>query len=337
MTHDEHHEEYREYLREGARIEIGIPLAGGGIFRDWAIIRESAGDELLAQISRDVLPANVRVDEGFILDVSVWVKKDVYTCSGIVTEQVGEGKVLRIRLFGDFTLRERRQFFRSYLALNLRYCFIQESNRDNIRSDWERRKSLEQMRFQGYDDFVIAGQKARYTPTTTLEWHDLASTEVNLGGGGICINLPQPVQPEELVALELQIPLTPPRRVQAVAAVIHATPATRKGETVYRAGLQFLFLDERDCDLIFRHISVTQLAYLRKMAEKRDIDLPAPTALTEQARRQRLVREIVWGVVASLLASYLIWFVIQYQKHGSPNEIGQTYEKAIRQYRHEEK
>ena len=74
---EDYYASYREHLRQGMRIEIGIPLFGGGVFRDWAIIVESRADELQAQISRDMLPANVRVDIGFILDVSVWIKKEV--------------------------------------------------------------------------------------------------------------------------------------------------------------------------------------------------------------------------------------------------------------------
>jgi hypothetical protein len=334
MAKIDSYEEYRNYLRVDARIEIGIPLSGGGIFRDWATIRESAGDEILAQISRDVLPADVRIDEGAILDVSICIKKEVYTCSGIVTEKVREGAVLRIRIFGSFTLRERRQFFRSYLPMKLRYAVLERRDLEDVRSDWERRKDLEQMRFQGYDDFVIAGQKARYTSSIALEWRELPGSEVNLGGGGICIMLPQAVQPEEMVALEIHLPVTPPRQVQAIAEVIHASARTVQGAEKWRAGLQFLFLDERDRDLIFRHISVTQIAYLRKMAHTRGTDLLEPTVVTEQARRGRLVRQVVWSLVASLVACYLVWFLVQYQKD-TPNEIGQTYEKALRKYRNQ--
>lgn len=334
---DDQYAAYRDYLREGVRIEVGIPLSGGGIFRDWAIIQQAAGDELLAQISRDVLPANVRVDEGFILDVSVWVKTDVYTCSGIVVERFAEGRQLRIRLFGEFTLRERRQFFRSYLELRLKYARAGDVSRQDLQNDWERRKDLEQMKFQGYDDFVIAGHKARYHPVAEFQWRDLPWSEVNLGGGGICLRLREPVQTEELLALEISLPLTPPRQVHAVAQVIYVMPLTdQKGEEIYRAGMQFLFLDERDRDLIFRLISVTQIQYLRNAAENREPrELEQPAATESGAGRQ--ARNLLLTLLFLLLACYVIWSVIRYQRSAPPNEIQNTYEKAIRQYRHQEK
>ena len=105
------YEAFRPYLQPEMRLEMGIPLSGGGVFRDWAVISESVEDKLLVQISRDMLPANVRIDIGFILDVSITIKENVYTCPGIVVEKSG-ARVMRIQLFGVFNLRERRQFFR---------------------------------------------------------------------------------------------------------------------------------------------------------------------------------------------------------------------------------
>ena len=335
---EDYYTAYREHLRKGMRIEIGIPLLGGGIFRDWAVISESRGDELLAQISRDMLPANVRVDVGFILDVSVWIKKEVYTCSGIVIERLG-GRILRIRLFGSFTLRERRQFFRIELNLRLRYALLSNPNKRDVERDWEQRRDLEHMKFQGYDQVVIAAQQARYRPCIALEWHDILWSEVNIGGGGLLVRLPEPVQTEKLLCLEIHLPLKPARQIQAVAEVVHQREpkASKDGTPYFGAGLRFVFLDERDRDLVFRHISVTQIALLRKVADARE------RVVTEQQPRppqpltlRQVLPRILWALLFIVLSFYLVRYLIRYHEAGSPNEIGSTYEKAIRQYRHEE-
>jgi hypothetical protein len=328
---------YREYLRQGLRIEIGIPLSGGGVFRDWAIIVESRADELLAQISRDVLPANVRVDVGFILDVSIWIKKEVHTCSGIVTERLG-GRVLRIRLFGTFTLRERRQFFRIDLSLRMKFALLSHADMKDVERDWERRRDVEHMKFQGYDQFVIAAHQARYTPAIALEWHEILWADVNLGGGGISIRLPEPVQPGRLLALEIHLPLTPPRQIQAVAEVIHVRPpkVQRDGTPYFAAGLHFMFLDERDRDLIFGHLSVTQIAHLRKVAEMRGLDEKDQVGVPEAMSWQQVMPRVLWALLFLIISFYLAKYFIHYKQVGPSNEIQKTYEKAIRQYRHEE-
>lgn len=332
---DDYYAQYRDYLREGMRIEVGIPLSGGGVFRDWAIISEAVGDELLVQISRDVLPANVRVDIGFILDVSVWIRKEVYTCSGIITDKLGV-RILRIRLFGKFTLQERRQFFRINLDLRLKYAFVQDATAADVESDWAQRRDLEQMKYQGFDAFVIDAQRARYQPVVKLEWHEVSGAEVNLGGGGILLTLPEPVEPEELLALELIVPLTPPRHVHTVARVIHVmVPRAQRGTSRYRVGMQFVFLDERDRDLLFRHISVTQIELLRRAANLRELPEAMERSSTGPDWR-RLAGRALLAVSVLIVVFLLVRYLIRYSEQGSPNEIQQTYEKAIKHYRHEE-
>lgn len=328
--------EYRELLAAGMRVEIGIPLSGGGVFRDWGVISESEEDRLQVQISRDVLPANVRVDIGFILDVSIWLGKESYTCSGIVTDKLG-GRVLQIRLFGRFTLSERRQFFRTDMVLRVRYDVVDDSSRKEVEMDWEVRKEREQMKFQGYDDFVIAAHMARFKPEKPIAWQDLLRAQLNLGGGGICLRLPSSARPDQLVNLELHLPFDPPRLVHAVGQVIHVKPplVQRDGSNRYDVGMQFLFLDERDRDLVFKQISTVQIAHLRKIADKREVEV-GETPWVPLTRRQILVRAL-WGLLFLLLAYALARYLISYSQAPHENEIQKTYEQSIRKYRHLDK
>ena len=335
---EDEYSKYRDSLREGMRIEIGIPLSGGGVFRDWAIIGEAAGDELVAEISRDVLPAEVHFDVGFILDVSIWVGTDIYTCSGIVTEKLG-GRVLRIRLFGPFTLRERRQFFRVEMGMRIKYSIADESSRKEVEMDWEVRKEKEQMKFQGYDDFVIAAQMARYKPAAPMEWKDILFARTNLGGGGICVRLPQSVQLEQLLNLELFLPLTPPRQVHTVGQVVHVKPplVQKDGSSRYDAGLKFLHLDERDRDLVFKQISLTQIEHLRKKADKQEMDEASLSGDKASLTRRQLAIRGVWILFFLLVLYSLARYLISYSKAPPPNQIEETYEKSLRKYRHLDK
>ena len=337
MTDD--YGEYRDILAPGMRVEIGIPLSGGGVFRDWGVIEESADDRLLVQITRDVLPANVRVDIGFILDVSVWRGKDSYTCSGIVTQKLG-GRVLDIRLFGQFTLRERRQFFRTDMVLRVKYDIVDESSRNEVERDWEVRKEREQMKFQGYDDFVIAAQMARFAPAKPIDWKELLRGQLNLGGGGICLRMPTTARPDQLVNLEIHLPLDPPRLVHAVGQVVHVKPPLlqRDGSSRYDVGMQFLFLDERDRDLVFKQISAVQIAFLRKVADKRSSDeggedAQAAEKLASFARRRTLVR-LGWTLFFLVLAGVLARYIVSHSRSSSDNQIQKTYEESLRKYRH---
>lgn len=334
--HDDAYAAYREFLAEGSRIEIGIPLSGGGVFRDWAIIKDSDGDELLAQISRDVLPANVRLAAGSIVDVTIRAGDEAYTCSGIITDK-DDARTMRIRLFGLFTLQERRQFFRIELGLRLKYAFIgNEASRTAVERDWVQRRDLELMKYQGYDEFVIAARKAHFVPAIKLEWRDLFDPEINLSGGGMSFTLPDRVQPDELLALEIFLPLVPPRQIHCVAQALHVRKRNMpNGEACYRAGFHFVFLDERDRDLLFSHISSSQLAVLRALADRRELPAEESALTAKPALWQRVLLYSLVAILLLILSFYLVRYLIDYSKHGSPNQIQQTYEKSIKQYRHE--
>ncbi|MBJ6726505.1 PilZ-like domain-containing protein [Geomesophilobacter sediminis] len=328
--------EYREYIREGLRIEVGIPLAGGGVFRDWAIVQAANQDEIVAQISRDMLPLTVKVSVGTILDVSVWRNKDVYSCSSMVLERVSARR-FKIRLFGSFTLRERRQFFRIDLDLRVTYSKIIEANKDDIHADWEKRLELERMKFQGYDNFVIAAHSARLTPVINVEWQDVPWTAVNLGGGGALLRLQERLPADSMVNLEIVLPLEPPRQVHTVATVIHVMEpkSPKDGVEFHRTGFQFVHMDERDRDFIFQHISAKQIEYLAQRASTNvrgeySIEL-SPKRLTV---RQIVLRSL-WTLFLLAACFFLIRYLTTYQKTQPANEIQKTYEKAIREYRKE--
>jgi hypothetical protein len=332
----DNYEIFRPYLQPEKRIEVGIPLTGGGVFRDWAIISESDGDFLLAQISRDVLPANVRIDIGFLLDVSVTIKEDVFTCSGVVTEKFGP-RVLRIQLFGEFNLRERRRFFRLELNLKIKYALVTDESRMEVENDWERRRDLEHLKFQGFDEFALAVERARFRPPRERDWRVMLRSEVNLGGGGIGIRLPESVYADQLICLEIHLPMNPPREIPAVAQVMMVKPPEQRGRrVVHEAGMQFICLDDKDRELIFRHISVAQIAHLRETADRRDNSLIERHEFTKADRIRLLLLRTLWTLLALTLVFYLVKYAIEYESGPPANEIQKTYEKAIRQYRHQE-
>jgi hypothetical protein len=337
MKNDEY-EAYRPCLQDGMRVEVGIPLTGGGVFRDWGVIKESGGeklDRLLIQLSRDVLPANVRIDPGFLLDVSVTLKKETYTCSGIVHEKI-EQRVFWVQLFGPFNLKERRQFFRINVNMKLQYALVpQDESWTELERDWTLRKDLEHLKFQGLDEYALAAERARYGRPKERDWKMMLRCEVNLSGGGVGMLLPEPAQLDQFICLIVYVPGDQPREIQAVTQVLMAKPPEQRGrKTVYEVGMQFVGLDDKDREIIFQHISRSQIEYLRETAERRDPVYVEKRELTPAEKRRRLIIRVLGLILFLLLAYWLTEYLSFYEKVHPPNEIGTTYEKAIKQYRH---
>lgn len=337
MKNDEY-DSYRPYLQDGMRLEVGIPLTGGGVFRDWGIIKETGGeklDRLLVQLSRELLPSNVRIDPGFLLDVSITVKKEVYTCSGIVHEKI-EQRTFWVQLFGPFNLRERRQFFRITVEMKLQYAVVgADESWNDLEKDWTLRKELEHLKFQGLDEFALAAERARYGKPKERNWKMLLRCEVNLSGGGVGMRLPEPVGLDQFISLIIYVPGEPPREIQAVTQVLMAKPPEQRGrKTVYEAGMQFVCLDDKDREIIFQHISRSQIEYLRETAERRDPVYVPKRELTPAEKRRRLIIRVLGFILFLIICYYLTEYLSFYERVHPPNEIGSTYEKALKKYRH---
>ena len=130
--------------------------------------------------------------------------------------------------------------------------------------------------------------------------------------------------------------INPPREIQAVAQVLMVKPPTEaKGRrATFEAGMQFLFLDDKDRELIFQHISVSQLEYLRRIADKRDLEEDVERTISQRERTRRLVTRSIGVVIFLAIAYYLFNYFAYYSAVHPANEIGSTYEKAIKKYRH---
>ena len=124
--------------------------------------------------------------------------------------------------------------------------------------------------------------------------------------------------------------------VHTVAQTIHVKPprVLRDGSSRYDVGMRFVFLDERDRDLIFKQISAAQIDHLRKVADKReDDDLFGPTEAARMSLRQIATRA-AWTLALGLIAWALVRYFVSYNSSSYVNPIEKTYENSIRKYRH---
>lgn len=331
--------EYQPFFHKGLRIEVGIPQPSGDVFRDWAIVREYQEDTILVQLSRDYLPTDVKVNVSSILDASVRIDQQIYTCTSIVTERQGE-RNLRIRLFGLLTLKERRQFFRLECTFNFRFTEPDLRIRAEVEAEWQNWRELELMKLQGYDDFSVAARQAEHVASHPQHlWHDSNNIPVVLGGGGMGFKLEKKLKPESLLHMELYLPLSPPRVIRTVAEVAYVLDPveTPENSTVYyRTGFKFIGLVERDRDDVFRYISQMQLLRLREMSENRPFQSPYDKA--EKRQGMDWERILLRTLYVLLMVAVCLWIgklLMAYRDQGNTNEIKTIYEKSLKKYRKE--
>ncbi|WP_243370009.1 PilZ-like domain-containing protein [Geotalea sp. SG265] len=331
--------EYLPFFSKGLRIEIGIPQPSGDIFRDWAIIREFHEDTILVQLSRDYLPADVKVEINSILDASIRIDQQIYTCTCIVTERQGE-RNLRIRLFGLLTLKERRQFFRLECTFNFRYTDPDQRLREEVAAEWQTWRELELMRLQGCDEYCVAARQAEQMAAQPGHiWHESRNFPVVLGGGGMGFKLDTRLKPESLLHMELYLPLSPPRTIRTVAEVAYVLDPVETLETSavhYRTGFKFVHLEGRDRDDIFHYISQMQLLRLREISENRPFQSPYEKENEQKDMDwERVLLRILYVLVVIAICLWIGRKLMEYRQRGDTNEIKVIYEKSLKKYRKE--
>lgn len=337
---EEYLDEYARYFGVGLRVEIGIPLASGEVFREWGDIVTFDRDALSVLLSRDRLPKRVRIEYGDILDVGVWLKQDVYSCKGIVIER-GDGKSLRLTLIGPVTLKEKRQFYRVNTKLRFRYALSPGGSEGGVKQAWQERKEQESLNaVEEGADFprALLHRKAPKPVRAELVWHDLFEQWASISGGGMGFKLPCKLSRDDFIHLELYLPFTPVRIVHAVAQVVYVLDPFIGivGSDSYYTGMHFVFLDDRDRDHIIEYISKVELARLRERSEKLydegEEGDPEPLALRFNVRRLA-VRSTIAALF--LFACYVVVrnLISYYARGDNTNEIRQTYQEQLRKWR----
>lgn len=360
------YDQYIEHFPARMKVNVGIPVPGGSVFHDWAIILDIDEDLLELQLSRDVLPAGVRLLVGTILDIRGGKADDGYSCRGIIVSE-GDRREVLLRLIGEIVTDELREFYRIDAFLPIKYFITQETSEYSLKLDWqakrearaererERRenevKPWQRLMLPQPEDLAEEELNTADEPDEELEegadsddnsdhsWDDVIPLAANISGGGIRILLHHEFKADDLIILEIYVPTEPqPRIVDAVGKVIsslqnHAA-SKQLHRNSYNTSIEFLFIDERDRDTIVSHISNVQLKRIRQLREQylgRGLNNENPE-LTDIQRFRLKVFQIMLAIVVCLLLGGLALYFKHYVENRPKGEIEQIFEKGYMEY-----
>lgn len=365
-------DQYLEHFPVGLKVNVGIPVPGGDTFHDWAIIHTIDEDLVSLQLSRDTLPAGVKLKVGTILDIRAGNEIEGYSCRSIIVTEGYQREVL-LRLIGEIVSSELREFYRIDAFLPIKYFISTEQSEVRLRTVWkekrEARLAAEQERKQLSKKPWERLQQAPETEELPSEefgeevlwddtgegldqpdqvvddiqdhsWDDVIPLAANISGGGIRMLLHHKFENDTLVPIEIFLPCEPePQIIDAVCIVAFANEnyaATRQfSRTSYNTGLKFKFIEERDRDAIVSYISNVQLKRIRLMREQY-LFRSGPNAekpVTTPEQRVKLLIKTVLTI--AIVVSALIGLIIYfkgYAENRPKNEIEILFEKGFSDY-----
>lgn len=357
---------YTEHFPLGKKVNVAIPVSQSDTFHDWAIIDSIDEDLVTLQLSRDELPAAVKLSTGLILDVRVGSDDKGYSCRGIIVAQGLQHKII-LRFIGEIVSNELREFYRIDAFLPIRYFITSEKSEQVLKEMWlakrEARKQAEQQQhedatkpWQRLRDIRNEEQPANESTTADLHntgkaagkkpvieiddnWDDMIPLAANISGGGIRILLHHQFAENDLVPVEILLPdAKKPKIIDAVCKTVFSrenfAASKQMKRPAFNTAFQFLWIDERERDTLVSYISNVQLKRIRQMREKylfrKTGDLDAPVD-AEQQKRQRIKQLFTIAFAIFILLIVIIYFV-GYTENRPQNEIERIFDQGFMEY-----
>jgi hypothetical protein len=317
--------DYQQYFGTGLRVEVRFPRGQEEPFRDGAIISLMNEDLVKLQISRDVLPENVKTETGTVVDIRGGKEGSAHCCRAIIVEEL-DGTLLTVRLIGNVIPDEMREYFRIETYIPIRYRVEPDTPPEQIREQWHA------IRYPSPQPVKDAPPLIHPAIDPAPPDKSAAPLAANLSGSGIRIRIHEELSTGALLPMELYLHLETLKMVPVVAEVVQVSPLrTREGDApLFSTALRFICIDERDRDAVIRFISTEQLARLRSHHSG---SVSISSLDYEAYSRQRSVQRIVL-VIGIILIFGAIAATLVFSRLNSPKgEIEQTFEREIEQYR----
>jgi hypothetical protein len=364
------YDHYTEHFSIGMKVNVGIPVPGGSVFHDWAIINDIDEDLLELQLSRDVLPDGVLLSMGIILDIRGGKDNNGYSCRAIIVTE-GRQRELLLRLIGEIVSDELREFYRIDAFLPIKYFISTHTSERRLREDWiakrEARAAAELERKQhekkpwqrlmlpqheeqfpqeelepstaALDETDLETEEEVEDTTADNSWDDVIPLAANISGGGLRILLHHQFRVDDLMVLEIYVPTEPqPRIIDAVGRVVLCTQNYAASKQLQResfnTSIEFLFIDERDRDCIVKHISNVQLKRIRQLREQylgRNIKSDKRELSDAELLQAKIFRALLALVVIILLSSIVVYFK-KHAENRPKGEIELIFEKGFFEY-----
>jgi len=301
----------------GKKVEVDIPLPNTQTFSEWAIVNEIDDDLVSLQLSRDMLPDGVSLRVGQVLTIRSEYDCQIHTSRCFIVSMGFDQQLLLRLTSGNFSGKER-EFYRVDAFLPIKYRRLHDHNPANVKKQWEGQKKWRQddnrdrelrrleakRRRQRYEertrelklqDSSFPGEPTEVSKDKVQEelqynqYDDLLpsakTAAVSISGGGLRISTRQMFDQDELIQLEIFVPSLR-LIVDVVARVVFSNnnALDGNGESSFKTGMQFVFIDESARFAINSHIGSLQLSQIRHFKGFADVE---PLKIDRESRSDR--------------------------------------------------
>jgi len=256
---------YTQYFKEENQAKICINLADSKILDVTGLIRFIEGDRLTIELVGTEPVEELTAKSGSDVYITFWTGWSMYRCTAVLMQKI-YGRRVFLRLTGPVIEKQTREYFR--LDVSIPLCFTIPENQllSAAHEEWSAARGL--MKESAAPELVACPGGFK-----VVRWNgqdEIAPRQVNLSAGGLRFKTSEYVQPQSLVAINLFLPLIPPRVIHTVAETIRCNEIVLGHEkgNMYITALRFHFISEKDRETIISFIFAEQRRLLSTRTNK---------------------------------------------------------------------
>jgi N-terminal PilZ-like domain PilZN1/PilZ domain len=257
---------YPRFFKEGRQAKIGIKLADSKFLDVSGLVRSVEGDRLTLELVGNEPAGDLTAEPGADVLVSLFTDWSLCRCNAVLVQKIC-GRRIFLRLTGPVVEKQTREHFRLDVTIPLSYTIPEKQLLTDVHAEWAANRELLQeaappLMVTCPEGFKVAGWEGQ---------DEIAPLRVNLSGGGLKFKTPEYLNQDSLVAINLFLPLRPPRVIPVVAETLRCSEIVlgRGKGNCYMTALRFRFINEKDRETIIAFIFTEQRRHLRALVDKR--------------------------------------------------------------------
>ena len=247
--------EYKKYFTNVQQVKVGIKLTDNKFLEVGGLVRFIEGDRLTLELLGTEPVEETAVAPGADVFITAWTGWSMFRCSAVLTQKIYSRRIF-LRLTGPVIEKQTREYFRLDVSIPLCFVIPEKQLLTDIHEEWTTTRKL----LSGLPCPVLQPCPDGFK---LVRWNDqgvVMPQMVNLSGGGMRFKTPENVKPGTLVAINLFLPLVPPRVIHAVAETLRCNEIMlgREQGKNYITAMRFHFITDNDRETIIAFIFAEQ-------------------------------------------------------------------------------
>jgi hypothetical protein len=258
--------EYARYFKAENQAKIGIKLADNKFLDVSGLIRSIEGDQLTIELVGTEPVEEMTAESGSDVFITFWTGWSLCRCNAVLMRKI-YGRRVFLRLTGPVNEKQTREFFRLDVTIPLCYTIPEKQLLTAVHEEWA--ATVERLK-DCAAPVLVAGAGG----FKVVRWNgqgEIAPRPVNLSGGGLRFKTQEYVEPGTLEAINLFLPLVPPRVIHVVAETLRCTEIVlgREKGNNYIIATRFHLINDKDRETVIAFIFAEQRRILSSNAGKR--------------------------------------------------------------------